>query len=229
LPRLDVEYPRQYGRIDFNQCRQIWERDRLVEFVHRCVAQPEFYCRAYFRQVARIRCAASRRKIGLDSRYIAHSIGNKGAQSTWGREKCLAVGARRDGCANAHRTCDGSDALDQVGTIVSIVEPDAEPRDGLCRNDVGRWVVDINSRNLDVGGLEPVGSFVEDNLFDFGQNSNERPDRIVGQVRVGDVTLRSRNLDPNVHRSASSYLDRVAKTPRRSRFTNEAPLGHEPA
>ena len=49
----------------------------------------------------------------------------------------------------------------------------------------------------------------------------ELGDRIVGAVRVGDMALRARHVDPHVDRAAPADLDRVAEPLDRGRLADQ--------
>ena len=59
----------------------------------------------------------------------------------------------------------------------------------LRGDDVMCRIADLDIGDLEIGGLEPVGPFVEHQRLQFRQHRHQPRQRIVGQVRIGDVAL----------------------------------------
>src|SRR5690606_30294292 len=105
----------------------------------------------------------------------------------------------------------GTDALAKAGAAVQVVEPDRDTRLRPLGNYVVRRVADFQLGDLDVRGLKPLRPLVELQGVEFRQHGNEAWDRVVGQVRIGDVALSPGNLEEDVHRPAPTDLHHVAE------------------
>ena len=94
-------------------------------------------------------------------------------------------------------------------------------------DDVGRLGRRLDGGDLEVGGLEGVGAVVEVKRVERGDHPRQLRDRIVGAVRVGDMALRARHVDPHVDRAAPADLDDVAepRRPRSARRSGSCPAG----
>ena len=55
-----------------------------------------------------------------------------------------------------------------------------------------------------------------------GKHRSERPDRIVGDLRVGDVALAAVDEQPSIERAAPAVLDRVAESAHACRLADDA-------
>lgn len=63
--------------------------------------------------------------------------------------------------------------------------------------------------------------------FDRGEDTQQRRNRIIGEVRIGDMALRARNFDPDIDRAAPPDLDRIAEPRRGGRLADKADVGDE--
>src|SRR5690606_38583079 len=98
-----------------------------------------------------------------------------------------------------------------------VVEADRDTRAGACRDDVVRRVADLDIGDLEVRRLEPFVALVENESVELGKQRDEPRQRVVGEVRVGDVTFAAFDLEEDVHRAAPPGLHRVAETGNRGR------------
>src|SRR3546814_10030603 len=77
-----------------------------------------------------------------------------------------------------------------------LVEADRQARPRRSGDDVVRAVADLDIGKFDVRRLEPRGPLVERDRVDRGQDLDQLGNRIVGEVRIGDVPLCPRHVDP---------------------------------
>src|SRR5208282_1126962 len=91
-----------------------------------------------------------------------------------------------------------------------VVEADVEHKPDLARDDVRRRVANVDADHFEVRRLE-VGVALVERGEQRRENGGERPDRIVGDVRVGDMALAAVQDEPPGQRSAPAVLDRVAE------------------
>ncbi|VXD02960.1 hypothetical protein SPHINGO8AM_80288 [Sphingomonas sp. 8AM] len=117
--------------------------------------------------------------------------------------------------------------LGQVLSALEIVEADADPRRRARRNDVGRRVADHHIGDFEIRRLKPVASLIEHQCVQLGKDRDQSRDRIVGQMRVGDMPLPSGHLDPDVDRSAPSDLHHIAQRSDRGRLADETQIGQQ--
>ena len=197
--------------------------------MHGRIAQAEFGDGAKLYQITRIRRAAGGREFGREAGDFGDGIGNQAAERTGRGEEGFAVDTRGDGRARAFGGGDGGDAVDQRLTVLEVVEADAEPGGCLGGDDIGGGIGDVDGGDLDVRRLEPVGAVVEVDRFDGRKDADQCGNRVIGEMGVGNVTLRARNLDPDVDRTAPPDLDRVAQPDSGGGFADEAQVGDEVA
>ena len=69
------------------------------------------------------------------------------------------------------------------------VEADVEHEPGLARDDVRRRIADVDADHFEVRRVEVGVAVVERRVEQRREHGRERPDRIVGDVRVGDMAL----------------------------------------
>ena len=62
-----------------------------------------------------------------------------------------------------------------------------------------------------------------------GDDPRQLRHRIVGAVRIGDMALRARHVDPHVDRAAAADLDRVAEPVDRGRLADQDHVGADAA
>src|SRR3546814_8785635 len=89
-----------------------------------------------------------------------------------------------------------------------VVEPDRQPRASRGGDDVGRAIADFDVGEFDVRRLEPVIAFIERHRVDRRQYPDQLGDRIVGEMRIGDMSLRAAHVDPDIDRPAPPDLYR---------------------
>ncbi len=98
----------------------------------------------------------------------------------------------------------------------------AEARGG---DDVGGRVRGGDFGHFEVGGLEPFGAVIETQRVEFGEQRHQPRDRIVGELRVGDVAFAPGDLQPDVDRAAPTDLDGVAEPVDRGWLAHQAGVG----
>src|SRR3546814_264818 len=103
----------------------------------------------------------------------------------------------------------------------SIVETDVETGMRVARDGVAGRIVDLEVGHLKVRRLEPFRAFVQRHGFQRGEDAGKARDRIVGQVRVGDMPLRSLDVDPDIDRAAPADLHRIAEAMFRGRLADQ--------
>ena len=90
------------------------------------------------------------------------------------------------------------------------VEADVEQEPDLGGDDVRSRIADVDGNDFEVRRVE-VRVAVDGGGEQGRKNRRERPDRIVGDMRVGDMALPAEQRQPPGQRTASSMLDRVAE------------------
>src|SRR3979490_3098657 len=68
-------------------------------------------------------------------------------------------------------------------------ETQIEPRLQFSRDDVGRARAGGNIRHLETGGLKMLVAMIPGSRREFGQRGRHRMHRVIGELRVGDMTL----------------------------------------
>ncbi len=111
---------------------------------------------------------------------------------------------------------------------MQIVEPDRGARARFCGDHIGCRIADAKVCNFEVRCLKPVAALIELDRIEFGQQRDQARDRVIGQVRIGDMPLRAGCREPQVHRPAPADLGHIAQPVRRSRLTHQAQVGQLP-
>jgi hypothetical protein len=106
-----------------------------------------------------------------------------------------------------------------------IVEADRDARLRGGGDDVGGGVADVEIGDFYIARLKPVIAFVQHDGVDGGQDADQARDRIVGQMGIGDMALRARNLYPHIDRAAPADLDDVAQPLGGCRLAHQAQVG----
>ena len=117
----------------------------------------------------------------------------------------------------------------QIGAVLLVVEADRQSCRGARRDHISRRIAHGDIGHLDVRRLEPVIAVIERDRVDLGQHRHQFGDRIVGELRIGNMPLTAGHFDPDVDRSAPPDLDRIAEPIGRGRFADEAQIGLQPA
>ena len=87
---------------------------------------------------------------------------------------------------------------------------------------VGRGIADVDGHDLEVRGIEIGAAGVERRVEQRAHRRPEPPQRIVGDVRIGDVALRAMQRQPPGQRAAPAVLDRVAERCDAGRLADDA-------
>ena len=82
---------------------------------------------------------------------------------------------------------------------------------------------------FDVARLEPVGPLVELKRINLAEYLAKLGDRIVGIVRIGDMTLHAVHGDPHIDRTASTDFHHVTETVHRGRLADQTEIGRDAA
>ena len=118
---------------------------------------------------------------------------------------------------------------DKVGAAMPVVETDRQPRARRGGDDVGRRIAGVQLGNLDIARLEKFGAFIKDNRLDLRKDRHQSWDRIVGQVRVSDMALRSSHRNPHIDGSAPANFHHVTKPVDACWFTDKTCVGNTAA
>src|SRR6202044_2895815 len=103
-----------------------------------------------------------------------------------------------------------------------IVEADVEGEPDLARNDVVRGVSDVDGGDFKVRGLEIGVAPIERRRKERRQRRRERTDRILRDLRIGDMALAAVDCEPSIQRAAPAVLDRVAERADACRLADDA-------
>src|SRR5436305_1452030 len=104
---------------------------------------------------------------------------------------------------------------------LKVVEPDVQLRDRSARDDIARVGRGGGRRELEIGRGELLRSIVEVKGIEGRDNARQRRNRVLGAMRVGNMTLDAGYLDPHVHGAATPDFNRVAEAFDAGRFANE--------
>ena len=71
----------------------------------------------------------------------------------------------------------------------AVVEAHVEDEAHFAGNDVGRRIADVDADDLEIGRVEVGRAGIERRRLQRVEHRRERADRIVGEMRIGDVAL----------------------------------------
>ena len=91
-------------------------------------------------------------------------------------------------------------------------------------NDVRRAGAGADVRDLERRRLEELVALVPDARGELGQRRRNSVHRIVGQMRIGDVSLHAVHRQLAGERAAAADLDRCRRAHRCSGFADDAPV-----
>ncbi len=107
---------------------------------------------------------------------------------------------------------DGANPVGQAFAAVQIVEADRNPRPPLRGDDVVRRVGRGDFSDFKVRRLKPLRACIQRQRVQLRQNRHQFGQRIIGQMRIGDVALRAVHGNPDIDRTAPPDLHHVAQT-----------------
>src|SRR5690606_21852599 len=99
----------------------------------------------------------------------------------------------------------------------------------VTRNDVGRAGSTVDVRHLPRRRHVVFVAVIPFLAGEFGQSRYRQMDRILRQMRIGDVALDSLDGQATGHRAAPTVLDHVAERVDRGRFADDAVVELLPA
>ena len=111
---------------------------------------------------------------------------------------------------------------------MQVVEADRDARLGHCRDHIVRIVGHVHLGHFEIARLEPVGALVEHQRIQFGKHRDQLGDRVIRQMRIGDMPLRPLHFEPDVDRTAATDLHHIAQPVDAGGFTDEAQIGLVP-
>ena len=94
---------------------------------------------------------------------------------------------------------------------VPVVKADIEHRLGPDRDDVGGGIADVDAGHLEIRRREIGAAEVERLVVEPRQHGDETFQRILGEMRIGDVALHAGHLEPPVQAAAPADLDGFAE------------------
>src|SRR5690606_9296167 len=92
----------------------------------------------------------------------------------------------------------------------------------LARNHVGGTSATVDIGNLEAGGRKEFVAVVPRLRSQLGQYRGDAMNRVVGQVRVGDVALHALDAQHATERTTAAVLDDIADHVGRGRFADDA-------
>ena len=101
---------------------------------------------------------------------------------------------------------------------------EVEVHHAVARDHVARARASVDVAHLPAGRREEGVAFVPADRYQFGQGRSQTVNRVVGQVRVGDVALHAFDRQLAAHRAASAVLDHVARLLHRGGLAHDAKL-----
>src|SRR5215471_17179433 len=94
----------------------------------------------------------------------------------------------------------------------------------LARNHVTDSCACMDVAHLPTGRLEERIALVPFDRDEFSQRGSEHMNRILSQLRVGDVSLHSFDDKFSAHRTAAAVFDHISCSLDPSRFPDDAPV-----
>src|SRR5690606_15935396 len=92
----------------------------------------------------------------------------------------------------------------------------------LARNHVGGTGASVDIGDLEAGRREELVAVVPGFRGQFGQHRGDAMNRVVGQVRVGDMALHTLDAQYTAERTTATVLDDIADHVGRRRFADDA-------
>src|SRR5260221_2954962 len=102
-----------------------------------------------------------------------------------------------------------------------VVEADVEAGSRLRRDDVEGGVADVDAGQFEVRWLKGGGALVQRLADQPVGHADDRVDRVVGKMRVGDMALAPDDADRGGQAAAAADLYRIAKAGLRSRLADQ--------
>ncbi len=211
--------------INARQRLDVLDRHALVDRVHRRADEANFDHRASVLDEARIRRAAAGRQFGPAAGCLfdrpRDEVGERAARG----EEGDGVG-RIEGEGEARARRRRADAPLDLGAqgcrCPCVVEARVEDQPDFGRDDVGRRIADVDADDFEVGRIEIGRPGVKRGRLQRFENRRQRADRIVGELRIGDVALLAMQGQPAGERTAPAVLDRVAERGDAGRLAEQA-------
>ena len=204
----------EHALVDARQRLEILERDPLVDGMHGRVDEAEFDHRADVLDEARVGGAPAGRELRAPPRHVRDGVGDEvGERPALGqkRDRIGGIEGQREAPAPRRRLDApldlGRERLRRPASLKRMLKT-SRTSPGMTFA-AGLPTSTLTTSRFDGSKSGPPAS--SGGAMQGGENRGERANRIVGEMRIGDMALPPVQREAPGQRSAPSVLDRVAE------------------